>query len=95
MILDLERNREQLKSIRRGDWTLDEIDLYFQKKELELESLYTVSTLRHSPDEEKIKSLLLECLEMHYGSLEACIVSQDKNEKALKEIQEILDRTLR
>ena len=93
--LDLERNREQLKSIRRGDWTLDEIELYFQKKELELETLYTISNLRHSPDEEKIKSLLLECLEMHYGNLDTCIVQEDKAISALRSIQEILDKTLR
>lgn len=90
--LDLERNKEQLKSIRRGEWTLEEIENYFANKELELESLYTNSILRHSPDEEGIKSLLLECLEMHYGSLDKAVNIESKETQALKDIQKILDR---
>ena len=92
--LDLERNREQLKAIRRGDWDLEEITEYFGTKEKELESLYTRSTLRHSPDEDAIKALLLECLEMHYDNLGDCIVRPDKTLQALKNIQELSDRAL-
>jgi len=90
--LDIQRNREQLKSIRRGDWTLEQIEKYFEQKELELEKLYTSSTLRHSPDEEGIKKLLMECLEMHYGSLDKCVVQQDKAIIALGEIQKIIEK---
>jgi len=67
--IDLERNREQLKSIRRGEWTMEQIIDYFESKEKSLESVYAESDLQHSPDEDKIKNILLECLEMHYGSL--------------------------
>jgi len=81
--LDIQRNREQLKSIRRGDWTLEQIENYFEKKELELE-----------PDEEGIKNLLMECLEMHYGSLDACVVQPSKAIAALKHIEEIANITL-
>lgn len=93
--LDLQRNREQLKSIRRGDWTLSAIEEYFEKKELELEKLYTASTLRHSPDEEGIKKLLMECLEMHYGDLSKVINQPDKAITALKEIQRLTERALK
>jgi len=92
--LDIQRNREQLKSIRRGDWTLEQIEKYFEEKELELEKLYTSSTLRHSPDEEGIKKLLIECLEMHYGSLDKCIVQQDEALTTLRAIQHLTDKTL-
>ena len=34
--LDLERNREQLKSIRKGEWTFDQIVKYFDKQTLEI-----------------------------------------------------------
>jgi len=71
--LDLERNREQLKSIRRGEWKEQQIVDYFQTKEKELEKVYSESTLRHSPDENRIKTILLECLEMYYGSLDGAI----------------------
>jgi len=93
--LDLERNREQLKSIRRGDWTLPQIEKYFAEKELALEKTYTSSSLRHSPNEEGIKELLLECLEMHYGSLDKCVVQPNKAIEALKYIEQIATDTLR
>ena len=92
--LDIQRNREQLKSIRRGDWTLKQIETYFEEKELELEKLYTSSSLRHSPDEEGIKELLMECLEMHYGSLDKCIVQQDEALTTLRAIQQLTDKAL-
>jgi hypothetical protein len=71
--LDLERNREQLKSIRRGEWKLEEIETYFTEKEIKLETLYTKSELQHSPDENKIKMLLLRCLEERYGSIDTLL----------------------
>ena len=32
--LDLLRNREQLKSIRRGEWTIEQLNQYFTEKEI-------------------------------------------------------------
>ena len=90
--LDLERNREQLKSIRRGEWTEDQIIEYFEKKEKELESLYTSSDLQHSPDESKIKHLLLECLEMHYGSLDLVFPRDHNVMNLVNDIQTIIDK---
>lgn len=92
--LDLERNREQLKSIRRGDWSLDEITEYFSDKEKELEGLYTRSDLRQVPDEEAIKRLLLESLEMHFDNLDNAVVNPDKFFAALLEIRRVADRVL-
>jgi len=89
--LDLQRNREQLKSIRRGEWRLGDIESYFNSKEKELETLYTNSKLQHSPDEGKIKQLLLSCLEEYYGNLNNCIVNVDKAAQALQDIQIILN----
>jgi uncharacterized protein len=48
--IDLMNNREQLKSIRRGEWKMSEIEEYFARKEKELETLYTSSTLRTCVD---------------------------------------------
>jgi len=77
--LDLERNREQLKAIRRGEWTLEQLETYFAEKERALEQVYSVSTLRHSPDEAAIKSLLLNCLEIHFGNLGTAVAVQDED----------------
>jgi hypothetical protein len=90
--LDLERNREQLKSIRRGEWTMEDIENYFNQKERELENIYSRSSLRYSPDEAKIKQLLLNCLEMHFGSLDKCVVKQGEVETLVFEIQNVIDR---
>ncbi|KAF0249095.1 MAG: nucleotidyltransferase [bacterium] len=90
--IDLQRNREQLKSIRRGEWKEEEIREYFANKERDLEKLYVESKLPHSPDEAKIKKLLLECLEEHYGNLEDCIINPDAAISALREIQTALEK---
>lgn len=90
--IDLQRNREQLKSIRRGEWKESDIREYFAAKEKDLEKLYLESTLPYSPDEAKIKKLLLECLEEHYGNLSDAIITPDKATEALREIQNILEK---
>ncbi len=88
--LDLQRNREQLKSIRRGEWTLEQIEKYFSSKEKALEEVYLQSNLRHSPDEESIKNLLFKCLEEHYGDLEKAVVIEGKSEKILEQIRKLV-----
>lgn len=90
--IDLQRNREQLKSIRRGEWSEQDILDYFQRKEKELESVYTSSKLPHTPNEEKIKQLLLNCLEQHFGTLSGAIVTVDPAVKALGEIEQVLQK---
>ncbi len=89
--LDLQKNREELKSIRRGEWTEVQIRDYFTRKEQELGALYLTSPLPHEPDEGKIKKLLLECLEEHYGNLEKCVVQPDKYKTVLQQVKDILD----
>lgn len=90
--LDLERNREQLKSIRRGEWTEEQIVSYFNKKESELESLYTSSTLPYKPDEDAIKELLLNCLEAHYGSLDNAVSKPDQYMRLKEDIRQIAQK---
>jgi predicted nucleotidyltransferase len=90
--LDLQRNREQLKSIRRGEWSEEQIRRYFEEKERHLERAYAESTLPALPDEARIRQLLVDCLEHHYGSLEGCVVNVDEAVTALREVQTVLDR---
>lgn len=90
--LDLERNREQLKAIRSGEWTQNQIIDYFNKKEKDLESLYVNSSLRYSPDEEKIKKILLECLEMHYGSLDKVIKTEKSIDMFVNDLQDLINK---
>ena len=93
--LDLQRNNEQLKSIRRGEWTEQEIENYFTEKEKTLEKVYSESKLPWGIDEDKLKNLLLQCLEIHYGKLDNCIQIVDPAIKALQEIAEIVNIALK
>jgi predicted nucleotidyltransferase len=94
--LDLQRNREQLKAIRRGEWSLEQIEEYFERKELELETLYNENKAglpwgpKHDGLQEKVKQLLFQCLEEHYGSLDKCIVNPDAAVMALREVGDVL-----
>lgn len=90
--LDLERNREQLKSIRRGEWPLEQIERHFEAKERALENTYATSALRHSPDEAAIKEVLLRCLEMHYGSLASAVARAPSADRLIRDIEDVLAR---
>lgn len=90
--LDLERNREQLKSIRRGEWKLEKIEEYFSTKEKELESVYLSSSLQHKPNEDKIKQLLIDCLEEHFGSLKDCVIIPNSTNLIIADLQEIIQK---
>ena len=90
--IDLQRNNEQLKAIRRGEWTEGRLRQWFADKESHLERLYAESALRATPDEAGIKALLLNCLEQHYGSLQGCVTEPDRAVAALRSIQAELDR---
>jgi predicted nucleotidyltransferase len=89
--IDLERNRDHLLAIREGSISLEEVEKWFNEKERTLEKLYTESTvLPYSPDEDKIKQLLLNCLEHWYGSLQGSIIKEDKASQCIEEISQKL-----
>jgi predicted nucleotidyltransferase len=90
--LDLERSRETLKAIRRGEWTLERVKEYFEEKERYLEQCYANSTLPHKPDEAAIKTLLLECLEAHYGSLKEAVVVPTQEKELLAQIKALCEK---
>ena len=90
--LDLERNREQLKAIRRGEWTLEQVETYFSEKERVLETTYANSTLQHSPDKKAIKNILLNALEMHYGSMEMAVSRSPDIDQIMREMQNVIDK---
>jgi len=89
--IDLTRDRERLKAIRAGDWTLDRVEQFFEQKEKALEDAYANSKLPYSADENKIKALLLNCLEQYYGSLEAILPQRSNAESILFQIKDLID----
>lgn len=90
--LDLQRNREQLKEIRRGEWTLDQVEAYFESKERALEATYAACTLPHKPDEAAIKKILLECMEMHYGDISSAVKRDANIEAMIRDLRGVIDR---
>lgn len=90
--LDLQRNREQLKDIRRGAWSIEQVERYFEEKERNLEAIYAASTLPHSPDENAIKRLLLSCLEEHYGDLSSAVKVDINVEALTRDLRAVLDK---
>lgn len=91
--LDLEQEREQLKAIRAGEVTMEQIEQHFNDKAAVLEDLYNKSTLPYENDEVKLKTLLLNCLEEAYGNLANIIkISDDCGKNVINEIKEALQK---
>lgn len=90
--IDLQKHKEHLKAIRRGDVSEDELKRWASEKETHLEKIYQSSKLQHSPDEKKIKQLLVDCLEEYFGSLKAEYQNPDQAIKALRDIESIIEK---
>lgn len=88
--LDLERNSEILNSIRRGEWTLDQLSEWHQMKERQLEELYIKSDLRHKPEEARVKDLLMETIEMHYGTISQSFVKEANVDSMIREMESVI-----
>lgn len=93
--MDLRRDRELLKAIRRGEFTLEDVKKRFADKEAYLTKLYeTSNAIPHACDVGKIKGVLLECLEMHFGDLSSCVVNENKAVSYLRQIKELAEKGL-
>jgi predicted nucleotidyltransferase len=91
--LDMEIHADILKSIRRGEWKFEDIEKWFAEKEASLEELYKTSdALPHSPDEQKIKDVLLKALEHHYGSLAHAIKATGSDERILSDLKALVEK---
>jgi len=90
--IDLQLDKERLKAIRRGEWTMEQIEHFFTDKERDLEKLYNSSDLPYSPNEKKIKELLIHCLEIHYDDISEHIVNPDAAIVALREVSEVIEK---
>jgi predicted nucleotidyltransferase len=90
--MNLQRAREPMKAIRRGDWTAEEVRNWTMEKEKALEVAYTNCKLPEHAPYEPLRQLLLQCLEEHYGSLSNCIATIGWAESALKDIDALLDK---
>ena len=90
--IDLEKDNEALKAIRRGESSPEEVRAWFSNKERDLDTLvHTSNAVPLKPDEEAIKRLLLECLEMRFGNLSDIVVkSDDTYQEVVMSIKQLL-----
>lgn len=94
--MDMRRNKEQLKAIRRGEISEKEIRKWASDKESQLEKTFADTKLpdppKHNPSlEKKIRQLLLDCLEHHYGNIENCVVNPDKASLVISQIKGLIE----
>lgn len=90
--IDIQRHKEHLKAIRHGEVAEEDVLKWCDEKEAALERAYENSKLPWGPDEDGIKTLLLECLEHHYGSLDAVITKPNELTQMLDKITQITDK---
>lgn len=91
--LTLDANIEILSSIRNGDWTLDRVEKWFIQKDLGLSSLYVNSKLREVPEFNKIKEILMSCLEVYYGSIDkAVVINNEQNLNLLEDLKKLTEK---
>lgn len=67
---DLQHDKELLKEIRAGKFTMEEFEKLFIEKDKLMLKAFENSKLPDKPNEFKIKELLVNCLEEYYGKLE-------------------------
>jgi hypothetical protein len=90
--LNLFSGNEEYKAIRRGEWKFDRLEQEFVTRKLAVESCYHNCKLPEAPDEDAVRKLLLDCLELHYGSLAKVVVRPDATVQALRDIDNILGK---
>jgi predicted nucleotidyltransferase len=90
--LNLYDGNGELKAIRNGEWSFDKLEKEFNTRKIAVEEAFGRCTLPERPDHEKLKELLLSCLESHYGSLGKVIARPDAATNALFEIEAILEK---
>ena len=90
--LILDRDSEVYKGIRNGEWSKNQIKEWFAQKEKHLEELCQSSDLPEQPDVARIRRVLLECLEMHYGSLAEAVRERSADEHLIDDLADVLNK---
>lgn len=90
--IDLRRFSEHIKAIRRGEVSLDEIMRWLDEKEASLIKAHQESKIPQCVDMQEVTTFLLQCLEMHYGSIDKMVDRSTIEKQALNEIWNVLQR---
>lgn len=89
--LDLRQDAELLKSIKRGELKLREVEDLAQSIISRLEKLQLNTTLPIEVNKEKVKRTLINVIESHYGSIDKLVkLEESEADKKLALIRDIL-----
>lgn len=88
--LALRRDNELFKSIRRGDFTLMQVEEMVQSILARIEKKLISTTLPESPDKNLIYQLLVNIIEEHYGSISQLVYIKSQADIKLEEIRKIV-----
>ena len=89
--LDLRRHSDHIRHVKAGNVNIEEARAWFAEKEKHLDKLYAESKLPDEPDENVLKSILLNALENHYGDLSKCVTEVGKDTRILNEIRKLVN----
>jgi predicted nucleotidyltransferase len=90
--LDLQKDNEILKSVRRGEWTLERLESWFEETEKTLEAIAAESKLPHKPNMGVLTELLMNCIESHYGTVSKLVTLTDTESTLLGELKAVIER---
>lgn len=90
--LVLNRDGNFYRAIRAGEWSQEQVIEWFEAKSRTLEQLHDRSSLPETANREAVRQLLLDCLEMHYGSLEDAVVIESASERLARDMAQTLQR---
>lgn len=88
--LVLDRDAKTYNNIRAGEWSMERLEEWFTTKEKTMEALYKDAVVPHSCDQDEIKKVLLECLEMHMGDLSDSVIERERDERILDDLEDII-----
>jgi predicted nucleotidyltransferase len=87
--LDLHKCRDHVLAVKNGIIGLEDTKKWFNEYDSILRKSYENTKLPHSPPEDELKVLLLDCLENHYGSLAKAIEMPGREVDLLRKIHEM------
>jgi hypothetical protein len=90
--INLKKDKDVLKSIRMGEWKIEEIKKWASDKEKSLDVLIKKSSLKEKINKKEIRELLVSCLETHYGSLQKEMVNEETERSFIKEVKSLLEK---
>lgn len=86
----LDKNSTLLKEIRQGAWTFEYLEEYMNSKLIQLEEYFSKSSLPSYEDTKISKKILMECLEIKFGTIDKMVV--DINKEMLYDFKKMLDK---